>query len=64
MEVTLTELWLFVWGLLSSLYALKREAENRMHLRMLHAILVDKQARVRILRDFDETEERINASKS
>ena len=64
MEVTLTELWLFVWGLLSSLYALKREAENRMQLRMLHAILVDKQARVRILRDFDEEEERVNASKS
>jgi hypothetical protein len=40
MEVTMTELWLFVWGVAATAYALKRDSDCKNHVQMLHLILL------------------------
>jgi hypothetical protein len=64
MEVTMTELWLFVWAIAATAYALKRDGDAKSHVHMLHLILEDKKARVQILEQFDKFKEKLNASKS
>ncbi len=64
MEVTMTELWLFVWAIAATAYAFKRDGDAKSHVHMLHLILEDKKARVQILEQFDKFKEKINASKS
>jgi hypothetical protein len=64
MEITMTELWLFVWALVATAYAINRHEEARIRTHMLHVLLDDKEARVQILERFDEVKEKINASKS
>jgi len=46
MEVTMTELWLFVWAIAATGYALKRDGDAKHHLGMLRVIFEDKKARV------------------
>lgn len=64
MELTMTELWLFVWGVAATAYALKRDGDCKNHVHMLHLILEDKEARVKILEQFDKFKEKLHASKS
>ena len=64
MEVTMTELWLFVWGVAATAYALKRDGDAKNHVQMLHLILENKEARADILAKFDKFKENIHASES
>ena len=64
MELTMTELWLLVWAVVATLYAFKRDGDANSHVRMLHLILENKEARGQILEQFDRFKEKINASKS
>lgn len=64
MEVTMTELWLLLWAVIATVYAFKRDSDANSHVRMLHLILENKEARVQILEQFDKFKENINASKS
>jgi hypothetical protein len=64
MEVTMTEMWLFVWAIGATAYAINRHDEARTRTQMLHLILEDKEARADILAKFDKFKESIHASKS
>ena len=64
MEVTMTELWLFVWAFLATVYAMNRHEEARIRTHMLRMLLDDKEARAHILEQVDKFKEKINASKS
>jgi hypothetical protein len=64
MEVTMTELWLFVWAIGATAYALKRDGDCKNHVQMLHLILENKEARADILAKFDKFKENIHASES
>lgn len=64
MEVTMTELWLFVWAIAATGYAFKRDGDAKSHVHMLHLILENKEARAEILTKFDKFKERVDASKS
>jgi hypothetical protein len=64
MEVTLTELWLFVWALVATGYAINRHEEARIRTQMLRVMFLDKPARSRLLNEFDAQQEKINASES
>ena len=64
MELTLSELWLFVWAVIATGYAFKRDADARMYIKMLQTIFENKQAREEILTQFDKFKERTNASQS
>lgn len=64
MEVTLTEMWLFVWAIAATAYALKRDGDANSHKHMLGLIFKDKKARAHILKQFDELEELHNANQS
>ena len=64
MEVTLTEMFLFVWAFGATAYAVNRHEEARIRTHMLHLILENKEARVEILGKFDKFKENTHASKS
>ena len=64
MEITLTELWLFAWAGVATVYAFKRDSDATTHMRLLHLIFEDKKARVEILEEFDKFKEKLDASKS
>jgi len=64
MELTMTELWLLVWATIATIYAFKRDSDANNHVRMLHLILENKEARVQILEQFDKFKEKLHVSKS
>lgn len=64
MDITLSEMWLFVWAVVATAYAFKRDNDATNFARMLHLIFENKKARVEILEQFDKFKEKINASKS
>jgi hypothetical protein len=64
MEVTLTEMWLFVWAIAATAYAFKRDGDANSHMQMLRVIFEDKKARVHILQQFDDLKELHDANQS
>lgn len=64
MEVTLTEMWLFVWAIAATAYAFKRDGEANSHKHMLRVIFEDKNARAHILKQFDDLKESHDANQS
>jgi hypothetical protein len=64
MEVTIIELWLFVWAIGATAYAVKRDGDAKSHVHMLQLILGDKEARGHILAQFDNFKESLDANEN